>query len=950
MSIKRLLEEEQFLVQSSNNTYEFNAIRDLPKVKRYNLDQNGEIIFDKPIFADSIIDFKIYTTKAIRQPTVWWLSNYSADVKTASTYPLSTKEWRFDPNESPSWKGEIKKIGIMGLSSNETDYVELKFRLNHSIVRSHKVGGVSKKGVLLYPGQKLKINMSSSKNISFNLASLKEEGYVFVQSGKNQIYALLSSNKWKEYQMEVDTSEDLFFENVGGTPIYLSDLIEVEVEDLSEKPNILLIVIDSLRYDRVGNRGKQKSLTPTIDKLGDEGVRFERTYTQGTWTSPAFVSMLTGQYSNKHNPLNNELDSDSDIASISPDTPSFVKELKKNGYYCTGLHAGPVISHFKGFSELFDTYEDYTVENIGDPFLFAGEIGFNKVLKTISEKKKNNFVMLHLLDTHSPFGPPNFDVSNYNGDFKSVGWSTYLVGREKFFSNSDKEHVEKLYDSGVKYVDSLVSKLLKDLEKGGLLKNTIIILTSDHGEQLNDTEIWEHHHGHTVKEELTRVPLIVWGPSYVPKGKKVTSLRELKDIGTLILNLAGINRNDTFLYDNHYSDSKYAISLIGRYRNKASIIEQTPTGQLNKFVLSHGDDSPDELFFLKDDPFEKNNMVSENIYLARRLKKKLMEKLISESSHSIEVKVNEEGVCIIDGKTYIKFNLKEKIISKLAKIRVTNVRNLNGKTFWWNKEGDSEVLWDNKNGSFFIPAIDCPAACRFHIKIIDDHNHIYTGTCGGKGSLWELYGPTPDEHESLLWVKSDFINILDQISLDNIELWFNSFENEKKVKVDVHEVRNNKENFDIYFKPASKKSGLYTIHINTPKNKEHVNCFSQTYTSFTYPVQITLHTDASTLRIYSPFKRLKSIKVQDVNGRLCVDLSENDLNNSNRIIYNQNDGYYDIHLDKRLSSCEYDVSVNYKNGRFLNKRINGLNIHGGLGNEDQNNNVDIHLKELGYIE
>jgi len=250
-------------------------------------------------------------------------------------------------------------------------------------------------------------------------------------------------------------------------------------------PNILLITIDTLRYDRVGVYSDQHVRTPHIDELAARSWVFDWAFAHNPVTLPSHANILTGVTPIYHG--------------IS-DNPGFVlgesfltlAEFLKDKGYSTGAFIGsfPLDSRF-GLNQGFDVYDDnYGTQSILEFYFIErpAEEVVEPALGWISEQKQKWFAWIHVFDPHEPYSPP---------------------------SPYDKIYSDDLYSGEVAYVDSQLGILFNLLENNDSMKNTIIIVTSDHGEALG--EKGERTHSYFAYNNTIHIPLIIWIPGESPK-------------------------------------------------------------------------------------------------------------------------------------------------------------------------------------------------------------------------------------------------------------------------------------------------------------------------------------------------------------------------------------------------------------------------------------------------
>ena len=315
-------------------------------------------------------------------------------------------------------------------------------------------------------------------------------------------------------------------------------------------PNILLISIDSLRRDHVGSYGYQRPTTPHLDKLAREGVRFDAAVSPTSWTLPSHVTLLTALPIRVHQ--------------VHVSSQRFTKQvltltevLSQEGYATAGIVGGSYLDAGYGFAQGFDHYDDYTVLNRdrtkpdGNATSPISLRLANEWLDSwaASERPRPFFLFLHTWDVHFPYAPPPpydtmFDP-HYEGDIVA---SPYMRNRgiNPWMDPRDLEHVIALYDGEIRYTDDHLGRLFDSLRRLGVFDDTIIVVTSDHGD-----EFFEHGkkgHGQNLFDDVLRVPLVMRYPSKIPAGRVVKGQVRLMDVAPTILGLAGIEPPADFGY------------------------------------------------------------------------------------------------------------------------------------------------------------------------------------------------------------------------------------------------------------------------------------------------------------------------------------------------------------------------------------------------------------------
>jgi len=307
------------------------------------------------------------------------------------------------------------------------------------------------------------------------------------------------------------------------------------------RPNILLVSIDTLRADHVHSYGYHRETTPALDRLASEGVRFETVTSSSSWTLPAHMSLLTGLDSLHHGVV-------SDFSNpLARDVPTLAEVLHQAGYATAAVVSAPYLSARWGYSRGFDQYNDYSVDSRSSQTWPVVLQQVQRILDAWSaaEPTRPLFLFVHLWDAHSDFEPPPpydalFDP-DYNGDLDAANF----LGNDTIVPDMparDLEHLIALYDGEIRYTDDGVAALLDRFRKLGALDETIVSVTSDHGE-----EFFEHGrkgHRSTLYDESIQVPWILSYPGRLPAGRTVSTPVRLIDVAPTLLSLAGVPASD----------------------------------------------------------------------------------------------------------------------------------------------------------------------------------------------------------------------------------------------------------------------------------------------------------------------------------------------------------------------------------------------------------------------
>jgi arylsulfatase A-like enzyme len=273
-----------------------------------------------------------------------------------------------------------------------------------------------------------------------------------------------------------------------------------------EAENLVIVLIDTLRADhlKLYNRATRVQ-TDYLDRLGAEAMTFERAWAQENWTKPSVATLLSGLYPETHRTKNDKHKLPSSVVLAS-------EHFRALGFATAGFVANGYISHKFGFREGWDVWRNYVREGKANRAKFVTDDAVAWLDRR--PRDKPFFLYVHTIDPHVPYIPPRkytelYDPEPYKGVVQARS-TAKLLERVKTgaarLSDRDKRHLEALYDGEITYHDDEIARLHEALDKHGLLEDTLIVVTSDHGE-----EFFEHGsvgHGHSVYEELLHVPLV----------------------------------------------------------------------------------------------------------------------------------------------------------------------------------------------------------------------------------------------------------------------------------------------------------------------------------------------------------------------------------------------------------------------------------------------------------
>jgi len=278
-------------------------------------------------------------------------------------------------------------------------------------------------------------------------------------------------------------------------------IVATQRPNTNEKPDVLFILLDTVRLDYVGWGGSELNTTPKLDAIARKGAAFTQAITQAPWTKPSIGTLITGQVPGFHGA--------SARRSVLPaEKRTLAEAFLAAGYRTAAFSSNPNITPDFGFAQGFQSFTVDT-SSAAAPFLEAGDTWLQK------GGDQASFLYLHLNDAHYPYEPP----SAYAGLFNHTGITTLLDGdAERMFrstegtgfSEQDVESLRLSYAEEIRYLDDQVGDFVaKQLASND---NLLVVICSDHGEEF--LEHGDLGHAHTLNEELLRVPLqFAWSPA-----------------------------------------------------------------------------------------------------------------------------------------------------------------------------------------------------------------------------------------------------------------------------------------------------------------------------------------------------------------------------------------------------------------------------------------------------
>ena len=309
----------------------------------------------------------------------------------------------------------------------------------------------------------------------------------------------------------------------------------VRAQPSPETPNVIMIVLDTLRSDRLGTYGYDLNTSPNIDALGESGLVFDRSYAASPWTWPSTASLFTALSPPEHGIVGAK------SSFLVDEMETIAESFLQHGLRTAAYSANPLICSERNFDQGFEAFFEYAQED-ATPILASAT-------QWVRENLDNRFFLyIHLLDAHTPYTPDPammeaFDYKTPKGYSEQLMMGLFqaqLTDNEANTSKLDEfmDHYSHLYDAEIATLDAKLGAFLKGLSAMGLDDRTVIAVTSDHGEEFMDHEMVGH--GRQFFSESMEVPLIIKGPG-IPSGKRIEARVENRFLAPTLFAAANLS-------------------------------------------------------------------------------------------------------------------------------------------------------------------------------------------------------------------------------------------------------------------------------------------------------------------------------------------------------------------------------------------------------------------------
>ena len=379
-------------------------------------------------------------------------------------------------------------------------------------------------------------------------------------------------------------------------------------------PDIVLVLVDSLRADHLGCYGHDLDTSPTLDAFAKGAVRFDQAFASGPWTQPAIMSLFTSVPPDVHQRAHWAKPHATNVVTLA-------EALRQAGYQTVGLTSNPMTHRRFGFARGFEHYDDYTVslspEASSRDAAAQAATGATMTrlarnwLERLRDPSRPLFLFVLYMDPHWDYLPPAPFNAMFTDDPVPPPRNIWNLGAARV-PEAARRRTLAAYDGEIRYTDGCFSNLLATIDASPRSRNSLVVFCADHGEAF-----WERglaSHGNNLHDEELHVPLVIRPPRGAPAvGRVVPDQVGLVDVAPTLLDFAGaappadwIGRSLRPLMEG--AEIPEAPLLLDVRIGKEGIVRGVRTSKL-KLIGGHPHDRPAEVYDLAADPGETNNLV-----------------------------------------------------------------------------------------------------------------------------------------------------------------------------------------------------------------------------------------------------------------------------------------------------------------------------------------------------
>ncbi len=405
--------------------------------------------------------------------------------------------------------------------------------------------------------------------------------------------------------------------------LYVVLLLLSSCADSPKQPNLLFIAVDTLRADRAHD----PRLMPRVAELSRSGLVYEQAFSHAPWTLPSFATMFTGQLPPQHGAggVANQ------YFGLRTEITTLAERLRDSGFQTAAIvnvdFLGPDFGVCQGFEEIDARF---TLDNR----TLRDARGTTDAALAWLEAREDMpfFLLVHYFDPHAEYTPPepfrsqHADARDLAPDAKPLGTREQIVawksGREPLTEDLALR-ASRLYDGEIAYTDSEIGRLLDKLRGQGLLENTLIVFTSDHGEEFLEHGGFEH--GHSLYDELVHVPLILHWPARLAPARHSAAVGHVQ-LARTICELLAVTPASSFAAPSLLESTATRPELYG-YGNFWGAPWESMRDDRRKWlgIPVKGAPAREELYDWRADPRERDNLLPSQPAAAEELRRRVLE-------------------------------------------------------------------------------------------------------------------------------------------------------------------------------------------------------------------------------------------------------------------------------------------------------------------------------------
>ncbi len=428
------------------------------------------------------------------------------------------------------------------------------------------------------------------------------------------------------------------------------------------RPNILLLVADTQRAHNIHCLGYEKATSPTWDTIAEEGVVCEQNISPGIWSLPGYASMFTGVHVATHR-------GDADHEYVDQSLPQLPEVLTDAGYQTCGFMPNTWGSSVVGLGRGFEVYMDSGLSR-QDPPVRGWELpeteasGDEERIELLGrwlddrDESRPFFLFTIFSDPHATYHPPEHYMRQFLPDDVTDEELQVVLDEQDvvamhaedvMFDERQWEILFALNDACVRNCDDKFSRCIDHLRDRGLFDDTVIILTSDHGDVMGDRPPWWGHMAE-ICDSLIHVPLVVRYPEVFEPGTRISGITQTLDIFATCCEIAGVDvpgparRQSRSLIDAAKGEGLRRFALAEAYKPvqvMERILRRYPDFDVRRYNYSlkawrsttekyvWRSDGRDEYYRVDQDPWNRNNLIEENQVRANELQQMMLDFLLS---------------------------------------------------------------------------------------------------------------------------------------------------------------------------------------------------------------------------------------------------------------------------------------------------------------------------------